>query len=45
MLMRSGQDPSREPPRWGRDTNAYGLIIVGLVMVAAILAVIGISLQ
>ena len=45
MLMRGGQEPFGEPPRWGRDTGAYVLVIVGLVMIAAILAIIGVSLQ
>ena len=44
MLMRGGQEPFGEPPRWERDTGAYVLVIVGLVMIAAILAIIGVGL-
>ena len=45
MLMKGGQGPFGEPPRWGRDTGAYVLVIVGLVMIAAILTIIGVSLR
>ncbi len=45
MLKKGGQDPSREPPLWGGDTGVYVLVIVGLVMIAAILGIIGVSLR